>query len=44
MSPMIPVVMRVMAMGAMTLLMMLYFAPSWASTFERPTRPIFAAP
>ena len=37
-------VMRVSASGAMALALMLYLAPSTASTLVKPTRPIFAAP
>ena len=36
--------MRVRATGAMALALMLYLAPSWASTRVKPTRPILAAP
>ena len=36
--------MRVLAMGAIALALMLLRAPSLASTRVKPTRPIFAAP
>ena len=36
--------MRVLATGAMALALMLFFAPSTASTRVKPTRPILAAP
>ena len=37
-------VMRVAAIGATALVLMLYFAPSWASVLISPTRPSLAAP
>ena len=36
-------VIRVAAIGAMALSLMLYLAPSWASVLIRPTRPSLAA-
>ena len=37
-------VIRVAAIGASALALMLYFAPSWASVLIKPTRPSLAAP